>query len=273
MTINDILNEMNIELGNGQALAVTKAVKQRTAYDKIGGKDEDYTKTADVSTRKVETKGSVSAVIEYLKKKGLLDKINVKQDYKTTDLVFKADGSCRVNFDNGGGIDVPAEVLTIKKPEQQKTFMQKFKEKFQASVITEDLLEEDFKTVFNKKIKPALIGSTLIAGMLGGLGLSTKSLFNSVKDTAKIVNSIVKNANTYEMNIAGKDVKYNEANNTLTVGGKTEKIDFDFDIPDQEPPQFTTEKIGSDTLQRLQPVELDPTGRNRKVVKEDYFPY
>ena len=271
MTINNILNEMNIELGNGQALAVTKAVKQRTAYDKIGGKDEDYTKTADISTRRVATKGSVSAVIEYLKKKGLLDKVNAKQDYKTTDLVFKADGSCRVNFDNGGGIDVPAEVLTIKKPEQQKTFMQKFKEKFQASVITENLLEEDIKTVFSKKIKPALIGSALVAAGLAGLGLTTKSLFSSVKNTAKIINSIVKNGNVYEMNIAGKDVKYNEANNTLTVGGKTEKIDFD--IPDQEPPQFTTEKIGSDTLQRLQPVELDPTGRNRKVVKEDYFPY
>ena len=271
MTINDILNEMNIELGNGQALAVTKAVKQRTAYDKIGGKDEDYTKTADISTRRVATKGSVSAVIEYLKKKGLLDKVNAKQDYKTTDLVFKADGSCRVNFDNGGGIDVPAEVLTIKKPEQQKTFMQKFKEKFQASVITEDLLEEDIKTVFSKKIKPALIGSALVAAGLAGLGLTTKSLFSSVKNTAKIINSIVKNGNVYEMNIAGKDVKYNEANNTLTVGGKIEKVDFD--IPDQEPLQFTTEKIGSDTLQRLQPVELDPTGRNRKVVKEDYFPY
>ena len=259
MTINDILNEMNIELGNGQALAVTNAVKQRTSYDKIGGKDEDYTKTADVNTRRVATKGSVAAVIEYLKKKNLLDKVASKQDYETTDLVFKADGSCRVNFDDGGGINIPAEVLTIKKPEQQKTFIQKFKEKIMSSTVTEDVIEEDLKTVWEYKIKPILLGSALFASVLGGLGLSTKMLIKNVKECAKTLHELsTREGTVYDMKVGDKDIKYDEANNTLTIDGKTEKVK-NITMPDfQDPPpvEFKKETVGSDTLQTLKPAEL-----------------
>lgn len=257
MTVNDILKEMNIELGNGQALAVTNSIKQRTSYDKIGGKDEDYTKTANIETRKAETKGSVAAVIEYLKKKKLLDKVASKQDYETTDLVFKADGSCRVNFDNGGGINIPAEVLTIKKQEQQKTFIQKLKEKLQACAITEEVLEEDFKSVWERKLKPILVGSALFAASLGGLGISTKMFFKNAKECAKTIRSLTKSGNTYDMNVAGKDVKYDEKNNVLTVDGKKENVEWaTVDFPDQPEVTFKKETVGSDTLQTLKPAEL-----------------
>lgn len=141
MTINDILNEVNVEFGNGQSLAVTDALKQKTTYDKTGAKDELYTKTADLATRKANTKGSVANVIEYLKKKGVWDKVATKQSFRTTDLVFKADGSCQVNYDDGGGILIPKEVVNVTTPVAQKTFVQKFKERLQASVVTEDYFQ------------------------------------------------------------------------------------------------------------------------------------
>ena len=141
MTINDILNEVNVEFGNGQSLAVTDALKQRTTYDKTGAKGELYTKTADLTTRKANTKGSVANVIEYLKKKGVWDKVATKQSFRTTDLVFKADGSCQVNYDDGGGILIPKEVVNVTTPVAQKTFVQKFKERLQASVVTEDYFQ------------------------------------------------------------------------------------------------------------------------------------
>ena len=37
MTLNNILNEVNVEFGNGQSLAVIDALKQRTTLDKTGG--------------------------------------------------------------------------------------------------------------------------------------------------------------------------------------------------------------------------------------------
>ena len=141
MTINDILNEVNVEFGNGQSLAVTDALKQRTTYDKTGAKDELYTKTADLATRRVNIKGSVANVVEYLKKKGVWDKVATKQSFRTTDLVFKADGSCQVNYDDGGGILIPKEVVNVTTPVAQKTFVQKFKERLQASVVTEDYFQ------------------------------------------------------------------------------------------------------------------------------------
>ena len=144
MTINDMLNEVNVEFGNGQSLAVTDALKQRTAYDKTGAKDELYTKTADLSTRRINTKDSVANVVNYLKKKGVWDKVATKQSFRTTDLVFKADGSCQINYDDGGGFIIPKEIVNAATPVAQKTFVQKFREKIQASTITEETLKDYF---------------------------------------------------------------------------------------------------------------------------------
>ena len=140
MTLNSILNEVNIEFGNGQSLAVINALKQRTTLDKTGAKDEIYTKTSNLSERKQITNDSISKVVNYLKKKGVWDKVSIKQNFKTTDLVFKGDGSCQVNYDDGGGILVPKEIINATTPSEQKTFIQKFRKKIQASTITEESL-------------------------------------------------------------------------------------------------------------------------------------
>ena len=140
MTLNSILNEVNVEFGNGQSLAVIDALKQRTTLDKTGAKDEIYTKTSNLSERKQITNDSISKVVNYLKKKGVWDKVSIKQNFKTTDLVFKGDGSCQVNYDDGGGILVPKEIINATTPSEQKTFIQKFRKKIQASTITEESL-------------------------------------------------------------------------------------------------------------------------------------
>ena len=140
MTLNSILNEVNVEFGNGQSLAVIDALKQRTTLDKTGAKDEIYTKTSNLSERKQITNDSISKVVNYLKKKGVWDKVSIKQNFKTTDLVFKGDGSCQVNYDDGGGILVPKEIINATTPSEQKTFIQKLRKKIQASTITEESL-------------------------------------------------------------------------------------------------------------------------------------
>ena len=140
MTLNSILNEVNVEFGNGQSLAVVDALKQRRTLDKTGAKDEIYTKISNLSERKQITNDSISKVVNYLKKKGVWDKVSIKQNFKTTDLVFKGDGSCQVNYDDGGGILIPKEIINAATPSEQKTFIQKFRKKIQASTITEESL-------------------------------------------------------------------------------------------------------------------------------------
>ena len=113
MTLKDIvLNEVNVEFGNGQSLAVSDAVRPKISYDKTGSKAEPYTKLADLaSTKEEDTKASVSNIVNYLKSKNLWEKVSLKQNFNTPDLVFKADGSCVVNFDEGGSIKIPAAVV------------------------------------------------------------------------------------------------------------------------------------------------------------------
>lgn len=154
MTLNSILNEVNVEFGNGQSLAVIDALKQRRTLDKTGAKDEIYTKTSNLSERKQITNDSISKVVNYLKNKGVWNKVSIKQNFKTTDLVFKGDGSCQVNYDDGGGILVPKEIINATTPSEQKTFIQKFRKKIQASTITEESLinEEIIKYLKATKI-------------------------------------------------------------------------------------------------------------------------
>ncbi len=278
MTLNDILNEVNVEFGNGQSLAVTDALKQRTTYDKTGAKDELYTKTADLATRKANTKGSVANVIEYLKKKGVWDKVATKQSFRTTDLVFKGDGSCQVNYDEGGGILIPREIVNATTPVAQKTFIQKFKERVQTSVVTEEVLEEDVKSkiaiFIKRKVIPYAVATGLIAGGAIGAGAmvksSTKSLINAVKILAA-------NQDKVQAKVGDNTVSYDANKNVITVNGKSEKANDSFQdawwdaFPDDTSVEFKDEKIGSDTLQRLQPAKLDPTGRLQESV--NYFNY
>ena len=295
MTLKDvIINEVNVEFGNGQTLAVSDAVKANYSQNKLGEKSEKYTKTSDISKMHPVTKEVVANIVAYLKSKGLFDKVNQVQNFNTTDLEFKANGDCVVNFDKGGGITIPASAIkkqaSVKdkfkkvisegaysngRYEHQegkkvnkyhpghanpiyikerkingKNRIEKNNDKYDTSrtdkqikkdvrlwakdkeirALREDVLEEDFKETWNKKIKPALIGSTLLATALAGCGLSLKTCVNNTKELAKTVNSIAKSGSTYNMTVGGKDVKFDEKTNVIYVDGKSEKLNVNKEI-------------------------------------------
>ena len=279
MTLNSILNEVNVEFGNGQSLAVTDALKQRTTLDKTGAKDVFYTKTADLSTCSADIDSSVKNVKNYLIKKGVWNKVATKQSFRTTDLVFKADGSCQVNYDDGGGILIPKEIVNAKTPTAQKTFIQKFREKVQASTITEEILEEDVKekvvNFVKNKLIPCAIGVGIMAGGFAAVGASAKSMVKSFKKTVKVLSA---NKNKVQAVVGNDKISYDANKNILTVNGKSKKANDNvqdawwdaFPDVDETKVEFPEEKVGSDTLQTLKPVRLNPTGRN---IQENYFPY
>ena len=149
MTLNNILNEVGIEFGDGKTLAVGEKLHQRTTLDKTGAKDTMEAKVADISTmsNSSATKAAVNNAINYLKKKGLYEKVATKSDLKTTDMVNRGDGSAVINFDDGGSIIIPASVLmgnseTLVK--QKDTFLNKIKNTFAASVEDEENIKENY---------------------------------------------------------------------------------------------------------------------------------
>lgn len=223
----DVLKEMNIEFGKGQSLAVTNAFTNRIAYDKTGAKGGAYTKIGDLSTRNAETISSVNNVANYLKKKGVWDKVATKQSFKTTDLVFKADGSCQVNYDDGGGILIPKSIVLATTPTAQKTFIQKFKEKLRASVVTEEVLEESVKervaNFVKTKLIPYAVATGVMAGGIVGAGAMVKSTAKNLVSAVKI---IAANENKLQVKAGNDTITYDASKNILTVNDKSEKADY-----------------------------------------------
>ena len=139
MTLKQILSEVDVEFGNGQTLAVSDTLKSNKTVDKRGTKDETQKKLADVKLMNAETKQSVANIVAYLKKKGLFDKVASKQDFNTTDVVMRADGAATINFDDGGNILIPANIIGAPIQQQQKPgILSGLKKAFSASVDTED---------------------------------------------------------------------------------------------------------------------------------------
>ena len=110
MKFANILNEVNIEFGAGKSLAVTDATNPRFSTNKTGAAAKDFTKTMELKNCSPATRSCVENIVNYLKKKQLWDKVASEQNFDTTDLVFKADGSCTVNFDKGGSIMIPNSI-------------------------------------------------------------------------------------------------------------------------------------------------------------------
>ncbi len=143
MTLKQILNEVDIEFGNGQALAITDTLKSNKTTDKSGAKDGLQKKTTDVRNMNSDTRQTVANVVAYLKKKGIFDKVAIKQSFNTSDVVMRADGAATINFDDGGNIVIPASVLGAPiKPEQKAGFAEGLKKIVSVSVDTE---EEEMK--------------------------------------------------------------------------------------------------------------------------------
>lgn len=224
MTLKElVLNEVNVEFGNGQSLAVTSAVKPKISYDKTGAKAEPYTKTADLATAKQDTKACVANIVNYLKSKNLWNKVATKQDFDTTDLVFQADGSCTINFDEGGSIKIPASVANCSK-KVEPTIRDKFKKMLTASVVTEDVINEGFGDFVKNKLMPAAV----MLGLFGASGVtaaySTKA---AIKNTRKAIQVIAANRNKLQAKVGNDNISYDASRNVITVNGKSGRASKD----------------------------------------------
>lgn len=127
MTLNQILQETSIEIGNDKILDVRKGVKYSGA---------SINRTSNFKEIGPETSRTVSKIIGYLKAKNLWEKVASVQDFDTCDIVLKADGGCQINFDDGGGINIPARVVNKPSEPQKKGILDGLKRAIKASVKT-----------------------------------------------------------------------------------------------------------------------------------------
>lgn len=155
MTLNQILNEIDVEFGNGQTLAVTDTLKSAKAQDKTGALDTSQKKTRDISLMSQETQRITNNISNYLKSKGVFDKVATKQSFNTTDVVMKADGSCTINYDDGGGITIPKDIVLngLQQPQKiiadgssniSKWLKDAWRKNMQSSCKTEEIKENYF---------------------------------------------------------------------------------------------------------------------------------
>lgn len=148
MTLNQILNEINVEFGNGSTLGVTDTLKSQKTVDKTGSKDSSQLKTADIKTFNNDTKTAVANIVSYLKKKGLFEKVATKQSFNTVDVVMRADGGATINFDDGGSTIIPRDIVCATPQQQKQGFAAQLKSglkaAFQASVEAEETVEENY---------------------------------------------------------------------------------------------------------------------------------
>lgn len=154
MNLDNVLNEINVEFGNGQALAVSDGFNNKITHDKTGAQAQKVTKTTDLKSAGPLAQRAAKNVVDYLKGKGLLDKITSKQSFESPDLVFKGDGSCVVNFDDGGSLIVPKTIVSAVPADQQAATKGAFN-KIVASCVTDGKkkscasIKEEVKNYFN----------------------------------------------------------------------------------------------------------------------------
>lgn len=144
----EILQEVNIEFGNGETLGITNTLKSNKTIDKTGDKDELQTKTADISKFNNDTKTAVANIVNYLKSKGLFEKVATKQSFNTVDVVMRADGGATINFDDGGSTAIPRNIVCATPQQQKQGFAAQLKSglkaAFQASVEAEETVKENY---------------------------------------------------------------------------------------------------------------------------------
>lgn len=107
-----LLQEIDIEFGNGSAVGVAKdAMRSQKTRDKTGGSDTTQTRAVPARSLPADTKAAVRNIIAWLKQRNLWNKVASKQDFGSSDITFKADGSAVVNFDDGGNVMVPRNIV------------------------------------------------------------------------------------------------------------------------------------------------------------------
>lgn len=104
MKFMDLLNEVNIEIGDGKILRTGEQVYRRDSTDIYGRKVKGYAtkpKSEDANTSlSPASKEVIQKVINYLKANKEYEKISKSLNFRTNDIVVKANGDIQVNFDN-----------------------------------------------------------------------------------------------------------------------------------------------------------------------------
>lgn len=107
-----LLQEIDIEFGNSSAVGVAKgALRSQKTRDKTGAADTAQTKTIPAKNLPADTKAAVRNIIAWLKQKNLWGKVASRQDFGSSDITFRADGAAVVNFDDGGSVMVPSNIV------------------------------------------------------------------------------------------------------------------------------------------------------------------
>lgn len=160
------LNETSIEFGNGKAYAVSNSVNPMYSQNKLGAKAKSYTKTTDVRNLSPLTREMVGKIVDYLKKKGLFDKVGKELNFDTTDAVFKANGDCVINFDEGGSTVIPAYVFS--KPKQLKEDVKnKYKRVLKEGVIDFQRIREQRRQQQEEAVIDKIVDYLKSKGLLG----------------------------------------------------------------------------------------------------------
>lgn len=109
------------------------------------------------------------------------------------------------------------------------------------------ITEEDFGEVFTEGVKDVITKKVLPALMMAGyLTLGGKVVVDQANKSAALMQQVTDaefNSGVYSFNFKGKNYKYNEKNNTVTIDGKTRKINVMDKIPPRQA-KYSQERYG-----------------------------
>lgn len=130
----------------------------------------------------------------------------------------------------------------VKDPKIRKLYENALRQ-YKCGLIT----EEDFGEVFTEGVKDVITKKVLPALMMAGyLTLGGKVVVDQANKSAALMQQVTDaefNSGVYSFNFKGKNYKYNEKNNTVTIDGKTRKINVMDKIPPRQA-KYSQERYG-----------------------------
>lgn len=130
----------------------------------------------------------------------------------------------------------------VKDPKIRKLYENALRQ-YKCGLIT----EEDFSEVFTEGVKDVIVKKVLPALMVAGyLTMGGKVVVDQANKSAALMQQVTDaefNSGVYSFNFKGKNYEYNEKNNTVTIDGKTRKINAMDKIPSKQA-KYSQESYG-----------------------------
>lgn len=124
-------------------------------------------------------------------------------------------------------------------PGGKRITLEQARDMLSKGLITEEVFTEGVKDVIVKKVLPVLM-------MAGYLTLGGKVVVDQANKSAALMQQVTDaefNSGVYSFNFKGKNYEYNEKNNTVTIDGKTRKINAMDKIPPRQA-KYSQERYG-----------------------------